>query len=140
MVIIKAAAINFEGHQGHKSKPRLRPSVGVVVLHSVGGSWVLASPLCGRGCGGAVALEGRGVYLPWAETLYCDPEEGCSSTGRAKKMWAWRTDKSWLREKWKDIHDWFAGRLAPKMWRESLARFALDNRSVETAKEKYSPW
>ena len=85
-------------------------------------------------------MEGRDVYLPWAETLYCVPAEGCSSTGRAEKMWAWRTDKSWLREKWKDINDWFAGRLAPKTWRESLARFALDNMSVETAKEEFSSW
>ena len=65
------------------------------------------------GCGGAVALEGRDIYLPWAESLYCDPAEGCSSTGGAKKMWAWPTDDV-LREKLKDIHDCFAGRLAPK--------------------------
>ena len=31
-------------------------------------------------------------------------------------------------------------RLAPKTWRESLARFAPDNMSVETAKEVFSSW
>ena len=51
------------------------------------------------------------------------------------------TDGSWLREEWKDIYDWFAGRLAPKTWRESLARSAPDNMSaVKTAKEDFSPW
>ena len=51
------------------------------------------------------------------------------------------TEGSWLREEWKDIDDWFAGRLAPKTWRESLARSAPDNMSaVKTAKEGFSPW
>ena len=91
-------------------------------------------------CSGAGALESRGVYLPWAEMLYCDPMEGCSSTGGAEKVWAWQTDESWLWEKWIDIHDWFAGRLASKTWRESLARFAPDNMSNETVKEGVLPW
>ena len=74
-----------------------------------------------------------------AETLYCDPAEECSSTDGAEEMRAWRTDGSWLREKWRDIHYWFAGRLAPKAWRESLSRFALDDISVKTVKEGFSP-
>ena len=50
-------------------------------------------------------------------------------------------DGSWLRKEWKDIYDWFAGRLAPKTWRESLARSAPDNMStVEMANEEFSPW
>ena len=117
-----------------------------------GGSRVVALLRClsrdGRGgrcssagCSGAVTLEGRAsIYLGQRRCKYCDPAEGCSSTGEAEKMWTWQTDGSWLREKWKDIHDWFAGRLAPKTWRESLARFAPDNMSVETTKEEFSPW
>ena len=119
----------FNSRGGGRDQSRIQTRLWpVVVLHSIGGGWVFVSPPCGRGgsrvvvmlhcfsrscsgrcssagCGGAVALEGRGVYLHWAETLCCDPTEGCSSTGGAEKMWAWRTDGSWLREKWKDIHD-----------------------------------
>ena len=51
------------------------------------------------------------------------------------------TDGSWLREEWRDIYDWCAGRLAPKAWRESLVRSASGGMStVATAKEGFSPW
>ena len=81
------------GQVRRQSRPQIKmwswQSVGVVVLNSFGGDWVLMCPPCGRGgsrvvallrcfsrdgrggrcssagCGGAVALEGRGVYLPW---------------------------------------------------------------------------
>ena len=52
------------------------------------------------GCGGAVALKGRAsIYLGQRRCKYCDLAEGCSSKGRAKNIWAWRTDGSGLREK-----------------------------------------
>ena len=40
-------------------------------------------------------------------------------------------DGPWLQEEWKDTHDWFVGRLAPKTWRKSLARFAPDNMQLK---------
>jgi len=48
-------------------------------------------------------------------------------------------DGSWLREEWSDIHDWYAGRVAPKPWREALARSAPGSMTaVEKAKEEFS--
>ena len=35
------------------------------------------------------------------------------------------TDQSLLPKKWRDIYKWPAGQVAPKPWREALARTAL---------------
>ena len=49
-------------------------------------------------------------------------------------------DGSWLRAEWRDTYGWFAGRMAPKPWREALARSAPGNMTaVEAAKEEFSP-
>ena len=50
------------------------------------------------------------------------------------------TDGSLRWEELKDVYVWFAGRLAPTAWRESMARFAPDNMSaVKIAKEGFMP-
>ena len=50
-------------------------------------------------------------------------------------------DGSLVPEKWRDIYEWFGGRIAPKSWREALARTAPQTMTaVETEKEGFLPW
>lgn len=50
-------------------------------------------------------------------------------------------DGSLLPEKWKDIYKWLSGRVAPKPWREALARSApVKQTEAERAKEGFSVW
>ena len=70
-----------------------RPGVGVSSLRArrQSGCYVVifrdghGARCSSAGYGGAVALEGRDVYLPWAETLYYDPAVDTVARARARR-------------------------------------------------------
>ena len=46
-----------------------------------------------------------------------------------------------LPEKWRDMWEWFAGRVAPQAWRDALAKTALSTMmDLEKVKERHLPW
>lgn len=50
-------------------------------------------------------------------------------------------DGSLVPEKWRDIYEWFGGRITPKSWRVALARTVPQTMTaVETEKEGFLPW
>ena len=56
------------------------------------------------------------------------------------KIFCKLSDGLWLQEKWKHIYNYYAGRLAPKTWRESLERTTLDSMlAVATTKKGFCP-
>ena len=49
------------------------------------------------------------------------------------------TNGNMLPEKWRDIYDWYAGRVAPKAWRDALARTRPSTMSaLDMAKEGFA--
>ena len=46
-----------------------------------------------------------------------------------------------LPEKWRDMWEWFGGRVAPQAWRDALAKTAPSTMTdLEKVKEQHSPW
>ena len=46
-----------------------------------------------------------------------------------------------LPEDWRDVYDWIVGRVAPKIWRELMAKAAPENMTeIGKAKEWFAPW
>ena len=118
--MMKKTAVKLEGQRGHKLKFGCdwRWKVGVFICPGR------------RRC----ILTQRRDAVAWTGTRRCEPGGGSNASC---EQFLVLTEEPWLREEWKDIHDWFAGRLARKTWRESLARFTLNNMAVETAKEGF---
>ena len=51
------------------------------------------------------------------------------------------TNDTRLSEKWRDIYEWYAGRIAPKAWRDGLASTApVTMTGVSLANEWFSPY
>ena len=51
------------------------------------------------------------------------------------------TNGKLLLEIWRDICEWYAGEIAPTLWKEALAKTAPSTMSgINMAKEGYSPW
>ena len=88
----------------------------------------------------------RGKYVPRKRvddnvkvaSSFVDGDDGIEYNG---EMMFKLPNGSFLPEKYRDVYEWFAGRIPPKPWREALAKMGQDKMTQsQIAKECVFPW